>query len=162
MASGRDGDREERVVGFVTETLRLFEEAGLRVPIVSGGGTGTQSQIAAMGCTEARCGGYVWEGLDRLCYSEPNLGVAALSPYRCPLRLWTTVVSTTVPGQVVVDAGSKAFAPYPPGLLPREWAGACVEHPGAIMKQLSVEHGIVDVSACAAELAVGDVQALCV
>ena len=87
----------------------------------------------------------------------PNLGLAELSPQRCPLRLWSTVISTAVPGQAVVDVGSKGFAPCPPGPLPREWGGVCVEHPAAFMRQMSVEHGIVDIGGVDEEIRVGDV-----
>ena len=87
----------------------------------------------------------------------PNLGLAELSPQRCPLRLWATVISTAVPGQAVVDVGSKGFAPCPPGPLPREWGGVCVEHPAAFMRQMSVEHGIVDIDGVDEEIRVGDV-----
>ena len=93
-------------------------------------------------------------------YTLPDLGVHALTVERCPLRLWTTVISTAVPGQLVVDVGSKGFCAHAPGPLPREWAGACVEHPQAFMKQMSVEHGIVDISglpAGAQQISVGDV-----
>ena len=60
-------DREERVRSFVAETLRLASAEGIKLPVVSGGGTGTQRQIAEMGCTEARMGCYCWEGEQRLC-----------------------------------------------------------------------------------------------
>ena len=60
-------DREERVRSFVAETLRLASAEGIKLPVVSGGGTGTQKQIAEMGCTEARMGCYCWEGEQRLC-----------------------------------------------------------------------------------------------
>ena len=36
-----------------------------------------------------------------------------LDPTRCPLRLVVTVVSTSRPGQAIVDAGQKAFTSYP-------------------------------------------------
>jgi D-serine deaminase-like pyridoxal phosphate-dependent protein len=152
-------DRDQRVVDFVAETRRLAARDGLALRVLSGGGTGTQEAIAAMGFTEARMGCYCWEGQDRL-YMLPNQGVHELTPERCPLRLWTTVVSTSVPGQVVVDVGSKGFAAHAPGPLPRAWAGACVEHPDAFMKQMSVEHGVVDIGSLpsgTAHISVGDV-----
>ncbi len=152
-------DRDQRVVDFVAETRRLIAQGGLALRVLSGGGTGTQAAIATMGSTEARMGCYCWEGEDRL-YTLPNQGVDALTTERCPLRLWTTVVSTSVPGQVVVDIGSKGFAAYAPGPLPREWAGVCVEHPELYMKEMSVEHGIVDISSMPmgpTQISVGDV-----
>ena len=68
-------DREQRVVGFVAETRRLAAERGLRLRVLSGGGTGTQAAIAAMGSTEARMGCYCWEGQERL-YPLPPICIA--------------------------------------------------------------------------------------
>ena len=75
-----------------------------------------------------------------------------LDPRRCPLRLVVTVVSTAVPGQIVVDAGQKAFASYPPTPY-----GYCLEHPEIFIKGMSVEHGHVDIAASGHEFAVGEV-----
>ena len=72
-------DREQRVVGFVAETRRLAAERGLRLRVLSGGGTGTQAAIAAMGSTEARMGCYCWEGQERLCACPlPPIRMASL------------------------------------------------------------------------------------
>jgi len=66
----------------------------------------------------------------------------------CALRVVTTVVSDVVPGQVVIDAGSKALSAKQ--LLRHEQLemGYSVEHPEARIFRLHEEHGWVDVSRC--------------
>ena len=75
-----------------------------------------------------------------------------LTPQRCPLRMVTTVVSTAVPGQLIVDAGMKAFTSYPP--IPH---GYCLEYPEVFMKGMSVEHGHVDISESSHDFQVGEI-----
>ena len=75
-----------------------------------------------------------------------------LHPGRCPLRLVVTVVSTAVPGQVIVDAGQKAFTSYPPTPY-----GYCLEHPEVFIKGMSVEHGHVDITASSHTFKVGEI-----
>jgi D-serine deaminase-like pyridoxal phosphate-dependent protein len=121
-------------IGPILQEVRdLLQAAGLRAETISGGGTGSEAVSKALGCTETRIGSYVWEGMSRVNKRED------LNPQRCPLRLVTTVVSTAVPGQCVIDAGQKAFASYPP--VPY---GYCLEHPDIYIKGMSVEHGHVD------------------
>jgi D-serine deaminase-like pyridoxal phosphate-dependent protein len=93
-----------------------------------------------------RIGSYAYEGLTRVGKREH------LHPDRCPLRLMVTVVSTSVPGQIIIDAGMKAFTSYPP--IPY---GYCLEHPEIFLKGMSVEHGHVDVTASAHTFKVGEV-----
>ena len=131
---------------FLDEVRRLIDGAGLPLPIVSGGGTGSEEVSKAIGCTETRIGSYAWEGMTRVGRRED------LDPGRCPLRLVTTVVSTSVPGQAVIDAGMKAFTSYPP--MPY---GYCLEHPEVHLKGMSVEHGHVDITASGHRFPVGQI-----
>jgi D-serine deaminase-like pyridoxal phosphate-dependent protein len=62
-----------------------------------------------------------------------------------------TVVSTSVPGQIIVDAGMKVFTSYPPTPY-----GYCIEHPEIAFKGMSVEHGHVDITGSSYTFAVGD------
>jgi D-serine deaminase-like pyridoxal phosphate-dependent protein len=62
-----------------------------------------------------------------------------------------TVVSTSVPGQIIVDAGMKVFTSYPPTPY-----GYCIEHPEIAFKGMSVEHGHVDITGSSHTFAVGD------
>jgi D-serine deaminase-like pyridoxal phosphate-dependent protein len=136
----------ERARPYLDEVRTLMQGAGLALRIISGGGTGSQELCKSLGCTEARIGSYAYEGMTRVGKRED------LHPDRCPLRLVTTVVSVNVPGQVIVDAGMKAFTSYPPTPY-----GYCLEHPDIAIKGMSVEHGHVDVTASGHRFEVGEI-----
>ena len=136
----------ERVRPFLDEVRHLMDGAGLPLPTISGGGTGSEEISKSLGCTEARIGSYAYEGMTRVGKRED------LQTWRCPLRLVVTVVSTARPGQIIVDAGQKAFTSYPPTPY-----GYCIEHPEIWIKGMSVEHGHVDTSASDRTFKVGDV-----
>jgi D-serine deaminase-like pyridoxal phosphate-dependent protein len=55
-----------------------------------------------------------------------------------------TVVSTAVPGQAVVDAGSKALGREPMRGVPGEGFGALLDRPDVTVQRMSEEHGILD------------------
>ncbi len=130
---------------FLDETVALIEGDGIPVAMVSGGGTGHEAISKEIGCTEARSGSYVWEGLTRV------HGSADLGPERCPVRVVCTVVSTPAPGRIIIDGGMKTFASYPPKPY-----GHCVEFPEIKINGMSVEHGHVDSSASSHTFRVGD------
>ena len=136
----------DRVGPFIDEVRDLTSKAGLPLHIISAGGTGSQEFCKFIGCTETRIGSYAYEGMTRVGKRED------LHPDRCPLRLVVTVVSTAVPGQVIVDAGQKAFTSYPPTPY-----GYCLEHPEVFIKGMSVEHGHVDITASSHTFKVGEI-----
>lgn len=131
---------------ILDEVRHLLQQAGLPLETISGGGTGSEKVSKALGCTETRIGSYAWEGMTRVGKRQD------LSPDRCPLRLVTTVVSTSVPGQCIIDAGQKAFTSYPPTPY-----GYCLEHPEIHIKGMSVEHGHVDTTGSDHTFSVGDI-----
>ncbi len=135
----------ERARPFLDKVRQLASAAGLDLQIISGGGTGSQEISKSLECTETRIGSYAWEGMTRVGKRED------LDPTRCPLRMVTTVVSTNVQGQVVIDAGQKAFTSYPPTPY-----GYCLEHPEIAIKGMSVEHGHVDITASEHRFSVGE------
>jgi D-serine deaminase-like pyridoxal phosphate-dependent protein len=61
----------------------------------------------------------------------------------CALSVLATVVSTAVPGQAVIDAGSKALGREPPD-REGDGFGALLDRPEVIVQRLSEEHGILD------------------
>ena len=136
----------DAVKPFLDEVRDLTGRAGLNLGMISAGGTGSEAFCKELGCTEARIGSYAWEGMTRIGKRED------LTPQRCPLRMVTTVVSTAVPGQLIVDAGMKAFTSYPP--IPH---GYCLEYPEVFMKGMSVEHGHVDISESSHDFQVGEI-----
>src|SRR5690606_25710745 len=74
----------------------------------------------------------------------------------CALTILATVVSTAVPGQVVIDAGTKSLArePLPSGT--GGW-GALHDRPEVTVMRMSEEHGILDLGASDWRPRVGDV-----
>jgi D-serine deaminase-like pyridoxal phosphate-dependent protein len=135
----------ERARPFLDEVRDLTSKAGLPMHMLSGGGTGSEKISKSLGCSETRIGSYAYEGMTRVGKRED------LDPNRCPLRMVVTVVSTTKPGQAVVDAGMKAFTSYPP--MPH---GYCLEHPEIFFKGMSVEHGHLDIAASGHKFTVGE------
>jgi D-serine deaminase-like pyridoxal phosphate-dependent protein len=98
-----------------------------------------------MGCTETRSGSYIYEGMTRVSSR------ADLDPARCPLSIVCTVVSVPTADRIIIDGGQKTFRTRPPNPY-----GLIVEHPQALLRQMSVEHGHVDVSQCAHHFRVGE------
>jgi D-serine deaminase-like pyridoxal phosphate-dependent protein len=136
----------ERVLPFLDEVRELTKKVGLPLHMISNGGTGSQSFCKAIGCTETRIGSYVFEGMTRVGKREH------LHPDRCPVRVVVTVVSTSVPGQIIVDGGIKAFTSYPPTPY-----GYCLEHPEIWIKGVSIEHGHVDITQSTHKFKVGEI-----
>ena len=57
-----------------------------------------------------------------------------------------TVVSTSVPGQAVIDAGAKALGREPIRGATGEGWGALLDRPEVVVSRMSEEHGILDLS----------------
>jgi D-serine deaminase-like pyridoxal phosphate-dependent protein len=129
--------------GFKTACARLdavvaaLERAGLNVPIVSGGSTpGAPKTPLIPRTTDIRPGTYVF-------YDASSLANDLCTEADCALRVLTTIVSTAVPGQCLIDGGSKTFSSdsthgkgtlgYFPG---RNWT----------MRKMNEEHGYVEIS----------------
>ncbi len=126
---------------LIVETLALWEKHGLRAAIVSGGSTPTAYQThLTPHVTEMRPGTYVFNDMNTV-----RPGFATIED--CAARVVATVISDAVPGQVVVDAGSKTLA-RDASSVPDGGFGHVVEYPQARIKQLSEEHGQIDVRAC--------------
>ncbi|NBD09563.1 MULTISPECIES: alanine racemase [Corallococcus] len=125
-----------------SEALTAFVEAlrgaGLPPEVVSGGSTPTLWQSHTVrGLTEIRPGLNV--------FNDRNSAViGACDGTEWAYSVLATVVSTAVPGQVVIDAGAKALAKEE-GLAPGY--GVLLDRPEVVVKSLSEEHGLLDVSA---------------
>ncbi len=74
---------------------------------------------------------------------------------RLRLTVLATVVSTAVPGQAVVDAGSKALGREPP-LNEGDGFGAVLDRPEVTVAKLSEEHGILHLAGTGWRPRVGD------
>jgi len=116
--------------------LAALAAAGLHAEIVSGGSTpGAAKTPLIPRTTEIRPGTYVFG--DAGCVAN-NLATVD----ECALRVLVTVVSTAIPGQCVIDGGSKTFSsdatvgPGTFGLIPdRPWTPV----------KLNEEHGYVKI-----------------
>lgn len=134
------------VDALLAQAQELFAAAGLRCERISGGSTATLFESHRTRMTELRPGNYAL--LDR---SEAR-GAYELDD--CALRVQATVVSISVPGRVILDAGSKTLseAAAPPGA---SGFGAVVGHPEIVIEALNEEHAI-GTAGPESELAVGD------
>jgi D-serine deaminase-like pyridoxal phosphate-dependent protein len=131
------------------KVLDALAKAGLPPRVVSGGSTPLAWRMHEVpGVTEVRPGTYVYN--DR---TTAELGACDWED--CALTVLATVVSTAVPGQAVIDAGSKALAREPLGREGGGWA-ALLDRPEVTVTRMSEEHGILDLSDTAWRPQVGD------
>jgi D-serine deaminase-like pyridoxal phosphate-dependent protein len=129
----------EAVQAFFAEAKTLLEGAEIACPIVSHGGTPSLFEgHQVTSATEYRAGTYVYN--DR---SMIRAGHCAESD--CAMTILATVVSRPAPGRAVIDAGVKALTS---DLLGFSDYGLVVGFPDAVIRALSEEHGVIDISAC--------------
>jgi len=134
----------------LAEARARIEAAGLPCPRVSTGGSPDLYHLQEYRtASEYRPGTYIYS--DRM---QVAWGLGTLAD--CALFVLATVVSPPAAGRAVIDAGSKALAADPVP-APATGHGHLVEHPEAVITGLSEEHGVIDVSACPAPPAIGDV-----
>ncbi|CAN5385550.1 D-TA family PLP-dependent enzyme [soil metagenome] len=124
----------------LTAALRRFEREGLSPRVVSGGSTPTLWRTHEIrGVTEMRPGTYVYN-------DRTTAAIGACTWEDCALTVLATVVSTAVPGQAVIDAGTKALGREPVRGVEGEGFGQLLEHPEVIVERMSEEHGVLDIS----------------
>jgi D-serine deaminase-like pyridoxal phosphate-dependent protein len=126
-----------RVVGDVK---REFQRAGIPLAVISAGSTPTMWRTHEIaGVTEMRPGTYIFN--DR---TTAEIGACSLDD--CALTVLATVVSTAVPNQAVIDAGAKALGREPIRGASGEGFGCLLHDPAVVVKSMSEEHGILDLS----------------
>jgi D-serine deaminase-like pyridoxal phosphate-dependent protein len=134
----------------LAEVIDLWKKSGLECRIVSGGSTPAASQSHLLTkLTEIRPGTYIFNDMNSV-HSQ----CATLDD--CAARILATVVSTAVPGQIVLDSGTKTLTSDRCGPAPDSGHGHIVEYPGAKITKLSEEHAQVDVTQCDRIPKVGD------
>jgi D-serine deaminase-like pyridoxal phosphate-dependent protein len=120
--------------------LRPLDDAKLTPQIVSGGSTPAAFLTHELPrVTEMRPGTYVYN-------DRTTAEIEACDWDDCALTVLATVVSTAVPGQAVVDAGTKALGREPVRGAPGEGFGALLEDRAVVVSRMSEEHGILDLS----------------
>ncbi len=140
----------ERLRRRVAEAIDAFTEASLPPIVVSGGSTPTMwrsHEIA--GVTEIRPGTYVYN-------DRTTAEIGACQWADCAFTVLATVVSTSVPGQAVIDAGAKALGREPIRGAAGEGFGALLDRPEVVVSRMSEEHGILDLSNTDWRPSVGD------
>ena len=138
------------VAAKLQEALDAFDRLGLCRGIVSGGSTPTayRSELVPQ-VTEIRPGTYPYNDMNTV-----RGGFCGLDD--CAATIVCTVVSDAVPGQVILDGGTKTFTSDRCVPAPDSGHGHVIEHPEAVIAKLSEEHAQVDVSRCANRPRVGD------
>lgn len=140
----------ESLSSAVQGAINAFERAGVRPTVVSGGSTPTLWRTHEIeGVTEFRPGTYVYN--DR---TTAEIGACGWDD--CAFTVLATVVSTAVPNQAVVDAGSKALGREPMRGAEGEGFGCVMNHREVVVKGMSEEHGILDLSNTSWRPAVGE------
>ena len=108
--------------------------AGFALPVVSGGTTPTMwhsHEVAGM--NEIRPGTYI--------FNDRNVVLSgACSMEDCAATIIATVVSTSVPGQFVIDGGSKTFSSDRAAV---DGFGVFLDAPDALFEKMNEEHGYV-------------------
>jgi D-serine deaminase-like pyridoxal phosphate-dependent protein len=154
------GEKLEQLRRDVAALRAALEDIGMPARVVSGGSTPAAWHMHEVeGVTEVRPGTYVYN--DR---TTAMLGACSWDD--CAFTVLATVVSTAVPNQAVVDAGTKALGREPLGQRGSrvrgndsggEGFGALLDNPDVIVARMSEEHGILDLSRTSWRPHVGDV-----
>lgn len=138
---------------LVLDARATFDRAGIPLDAVSAGSTPTLFRTHEIeGVTEMRPGTYIFN-------DRTTVAIGACAMDDCALTVLATVVSTAVPGQVVVDAGSKALGREPlRGSATASSDGfACLaDDPSVVVTGMSEEHGILELGSAAWRPRVGD------
>jgi D-serine deaminase-like pyridoxal phosphate-dependent protein len=123
---------ENRVL---TDLMDLLTAAGISNPVVSGGNTpAAYASHEFVAITEIRPGTYIFNDGNTVC-------AEAASWTDCAASVLTTVVSRSVEGRAIIDAGSKALSAD--RLLSGDGIGfgRICEYPDITIEELSEEHG---------------------
>jgi D-serine deaminase-like pyridoxal phosphate-dependent protein len=124
----------------VESAVTALDRAGLHPRVVSGGSTPAAWRMHEItGVNEVRPGTYVYN-------DRGTAALGACSWDDCAFTVLATVVSTAVPGQAVVDAGSKALGREPMRGVAGEGFGALLDRPEVTVQRMSEEHGILDLA----------------
>jgi 3-hydroxy-D-aspartate aldolase len=129
-------------IGKAVETRRLLERAGFEAKILSGGSTGTYNIDSAIdGFTELQVGSYVFMDVDYRRIGGAG-SQAIYADFQPSLTVLTTVVNSTHPDRVTVDAGTKAIDTTTTNRAePKSWPGLIYAKAGDEFGGLTIEGG---------------------
>jgi D-serine deaminase-like pyridoxal phosphate-dependent protein len=125
---------------LLQQILSDLRAAGIEPDIVSGGSTPTLYHSHEIeGLTEIRPGTYVFNDVNTV-----RSGGCALED--CAASIHATVVSTSRPGHMIIDGGSKTFSSDRLSTGAEVTFGHLMEAPGARFHKMNEEHGYVDLT----------------
>ncbi|HTL29478.1 MAG TPA: alanine racemase [Tepidisphaeraceae bacterium] len=131
----------KRIDALLHQTIDLWRKSGLEAKIVSGGSTPALYQshhVTAF--TEVRPGTYIYNDVNTLAGGFCTID-------ECAAKVVCTVISDSVPGKFVIDAGSKTLTSDRCGVNPDTAGhGRIVEYPRARISRLTEEHGEVELN----------------
>ena len=144
------GPQLRELSAFVAQARRALDDAGITSGVVSAGSTPTMWHTHEIeGVNEMRPGTYIFN-------DRTTAEIGACTYDECALTVLATVVSTAVPGQAVVDAGTKTLGREPMRGGPDDGFGALAADINVTVKSMSEEHGILDLSRSAWRPRVGE------
>ncbi len=127
--------RLQRLGTDLSRQLDLFRRAGLAAPRVSGGSTPSAFHSHLIpGLTEIRPGTYIFNDRNTVEWK-------ACGWEDCAAFVHTTVVSAAVPGQAIIDGGSKTFSSDTLASGSKTGFGAVRNHPEINFVRMNEEHG---------------------
>ena len=139
-----------RLTETLSGTLADLRAAGIDPEIVSGGSTPTLWRShCVQGMNEIRPGTYI--------FNDRNVWAAGGCRLEdCAASILTTVVSTSVADQMIIDGGSKTF--FSDRLVTDERAGFgyVTDAPEAFFSRMNEEHGYVELKDASSRFQVGD------
>lgn len=129
-----------RVNQLIAQHVAAVRTTGLEPAIISGGSTPAAFLAHSFEyVNEVRPGTYIFN-------DRTTATIGACDWNDCAYSVLATVVSTSVPGQAVVDAGSKALSREDIRGSDAPGFGALLDRPEVFVRALSEEHGILDLS----------------
>ena len=145
-----DGAAMDEVLALA-HAARELVEAGFEPEVLSAGSTPTALRSARPPVNEERPGTYVFN-------DRQQLALGGAAPAQIALYAAATVVSTAVPGQVVLDSGAKTLGKDRPDWL--RGYGALPAYPQATVEQVYDYHAVVHVPVGTPAPRLGDVVAV--
>jgi D-serine deaminase-like pyridoxal phosphate-dependent protein len=135
-------------VRSLTVGADLLRAAGVEPQVISAGSTPTALRAATGPVNEIRAGTYLLgDRIQVFLGASPRDGVA--------IAIATTVISTAVDGQVVIDAGAKSLTKDVPDYL--TGFGSLPAYPEAILERVFDYHGVVRIPEGTRRPALGEV-----
>lgn len=138
-------------VRTLTEAAAALRAAGFACAVVSAGSTPTMLDAVGGPITEMRAGTY-------LLGDRQQAVLGAIAADTIAMHVAATVVSTSVPGQAVIDAGAKTLTKDVAAYL--RGHGAIPAYPQAVIERVSDYHGIVRFPDGSPAPALGEVLAI--